>query len=138
MISHHQSMDNSLLSYRKNFQPDWSKIGWVMAKKRMLIYGIIVILRFILAYNLAKYQNFSMRPGLFDNYHQITCSLQFSVQYHKKCGFYAQKTFRKIQKCHFLNSRFFESAHCVLSYNLGYDKYFFHNSFLQKEIPQIL
>ena len=48
-----------------------------MAKKRMPIYGIIDILRAILAYNLAKYQNFSMRPGLFDKYYQITYSQQF-------------------------------------------------------------
>ena len=56
-----------------------------MAKKRMPIYEIIDIVRSILAYYLAKYQYFSMRPGLFDNYHQITYSLQFSVQYHVKC-----------------------------------------------------
>ena len=37
-----------------------------MAKKRMPIYGIIDILRAILAYNLAKYQHFSMRPGYRD------------------------------------------------------------------------
>ena len=43
-----------------------------MAKKRMPIYGIIDTLRTILAYNLAKYQNFSMRLGLFDKYYQIT------------------------------------------------------------------
>ena len=57
-----------------------------MAKKRMPIYGIINILRAILAYNLAKYQYFSMRLGLFDKYHQIPYSLRFSVQYHVKCG----------------------------------------------------
>ena len=34
--------------------------------------GIIDILRAILAYNSAKYQHFSIRPGLFDKYHQIT------------------------------------------------------------------
>ena len=44
---------------------------------RMPIYGIIDILMAILAHNLAKYQYFSMRPGLFDKYHQITYSLQF-------------------------------------------------------------
>ena len=81
-----------------------------MAKKRMPIYGIIDILRAILAYNLAKYQYFSMRPGLFDKYHQITYSLQFLVQYHIKFAFYAQKPLKKAQKCHFLNSHFFESA----------------------------
>ena len=99
-----------------------------MAKNRMPIYGKIDILKSILANNLAKYQNVSIRPSFFDNYHQITYSLQFSVQYHIKCGFYAQKTFRKAQKCHFLNSRFFESGRFfesyVLSFNLGYDKYF--------------
>ena len=48
-----------------------------MAIKRMPIYGIIDILRAILAYNLAKYQNFSIIPGFFDKYHQITYSQQF-------------------------------------------------------------
>ena len=46
----------------------------------MLIYGIIDILRAILAINLAKYQYFSMKPGLFDKYRQITHSVQFEVQ----------------------------------------------------------
>ena len=35
-----------------------------MAKNCMPMYGIIDILRAILAHNLAEYQNFSMRPGL--------------------------------------------------------------------------
>ena len=69
IISHQQSIDNSLLSYQKKFQPDWTKNSQVMAKRRMPIYGIIN--------NLAKYQHFSMRPGLFDKYHWITYSLQF-------------------------------------------------------------
>ena len=44
-----------------------------MAKKRMPIYyGVIDILRAIFAHNLAKYQYFSMRPGLFDKYYQNT------------------------------------------------------------------
>ena len=43
-ISQHQSIDNSLLSSHKKFQPNWSKNGWVMAKKRMPLYGIIGIL----------------------------------------------------------------------------------------------
>ena len=59
-----------------SFQPDWTKNGQVLAKKRMPIYGIIDILRAILAHNLAKYQNFSMRPGLFDKYYLITYSQQ--------------------------------------------------------------
>ena len=48
-----------------------------MAKKRMPIYGTIGILRAILAHNLGNYQHFSMRPGLFDKYYQITYSMQF-------------------------------------------------------------
>ena len=95
-----------------------------MAKKRMSIYGIIDILRAILAYNLVKYQYFSIRPGLFDKYHLITYSLQFEVQYQVELGFYVQKTFKKGPKFHFLNSRFIESVRYVLMYNLGYDKYF--------------
>ena len=55
MFYYHQSIDYNLLSYHK-----------VMAKKRMPIYGIIDILRSILAYNLDKYQYFSMRPSVFD------------------------------------------------------------------------
>ena len=48
-----------------------------MAKKRMPMYGIIEILKAILAPNLANYQHFSMRPGLFNKYNQITYSLKF-------------------------------------------------------------
>ena len=77
IFSKKASKDNSLLSYQKKIQLDWTKYGRVMAKKRMAIYGIIDILRDILAHNLAKYQNFSMRPGLFDKYPQITYSQQF-------------------------------------------------------------
>ena len=44
MISHRQSIDNSLLSYRKN-HPDWTINGRVMAKKRKPKYRIIGILR---------------------------------------------------------------------------------------------
>ena len=51
-----------------------------MAKKRMPIYGIIGSLRAILAHNLVEYQYFSMKPGLFDKYRQITHSVQFEVQ----------------------------------------------------------
>ena len=69
-------------------------------------------MRAILAFNLAKYKYFLMRPSLFDKYHKTTYSLQFQFQYLLKCG----------QKCHFLNSRFFESACYVLIFN--YDKYF--------------
>ena len=47
-----------------------------MAKKSMPIYGIIDILRAILAHSLAKYQKFSMRPSLFDKYNPITHSLK--------------------------------------------------------------
>ena len=44
-------------------------------------YGLIGILRAILANNLAKYQYFSMRSSLFDKYHQITYSrLQVSAE----------------------------------------------------------
>ena len=64
-----------------------------MAKKRMPKYGIIGILSAILAHNLVKYQYFSMKLSSFDKlYYQITYSLPFSVQYHVKCGFYAQET----------------------------------------------
>ena len=47
MISHQQSMDNSLQSYHKIFQPHWTKNGRVMAKKRIPKYRIIDILRAI-------------------------------------------------------------------------------------------
>ena len=59
-----------------------------MAKKRMPIYGIIGIFRDFLAYNLAKYQYFSMRPILFDYYYKITYSMQVSAKYLQKYGFY--------------------------------------------------
>ena len=84
MISHHQRIDYSLLSRRKKFQSDWTKNNLVIAKKRMLIYGIIDILRAI----LAKYQYFFNETRFIRlKYYQITYSLQFSVQYHVKCGF---------------------------------------------------
>ena len=87
-----------------------------MAKQHMpILYGIIDILRDILAYNLAKYQYFSMRPSLFGKYHQIPYSLQFSIQYHVKCGFYAQKTFKKHSNAIFSIRIFFK---CVLRFDL--------------------
>ena len=52
------------MRYHTNCQPYWPKIGWVMAKKRMPIYVIIVNFRDFLAHNSAKYQYFSMRPSL--------------------------------------------------------------------------
>ena len=53
-----------------------------MAKKRMPIYyGIIGNFREFLAYNLTKYQYFSMRPILFDFYYQITYPMQVSAEY---------------------------------------------------------
>ena len=58
-------IDNSLISSHKKFQPDWSKNGLVMAKKRMPLYGMIGIFRDFLAHKLTKYQYFSMRPSLF-------------------------------------------------------------------------
>ena len=42
-ISAQQSIDYSFLSSNKIFQPNWPKNGWVMAKKRMPIYGIIIV-----------------------------------------------------------------------------------------------
>ena len=65
MISHNQSIDNSLLSYQKKsarLDKKWPSYN----QKRMPIYGIIDILRAILAHNLTKYQYFSIIPGLFD------------------------------------------------------------------------
>ena len=38
-ISHHQSINNSPLSSHKNFQPNWPKNSWVVAKKRLPKYG---------------------------------------------------------------------------------------------------
>ena len=43
-ISYDQSIDNSLMSSHKKFQPDWSTNGLVVAKKRMPLFGIIGIL----------------------------------------------------------------------------------------------
>ena len=58
----------------------------------MPVYGIIGIFRWFLAHNSVKYQNFSMRPSLFEKYCQITYSLQVIGKYLLKCGFYVQKT----------------------------------------------
>ena len=41
-FSHHQSIDNSLLSSHKIFQPNRPKKGWVMAKNHMLKYGNVL------------------------------------------------------------------------------------------------
>ena len=62
MISHHQSIDNNILSYRNKFQPSYGQY--------MPNYGIIGILKAGLAHNLAKCQYLSMRPSLFDKYYQ--------------------------------------------------------------------
>ena len=51
----------------------------------MPVYGIVDILWVILAHNFAKYQNFSMIPGLFDKYYQIPYSLKFvALKFHQK------------------------------------------------------
>lgn len=98
------------------------------------ISGIIDILRTSLTHKLDRYPYLSMRPCLFDNYHQITYLYAISVQYH------VDFMPKKAQKCHLLYSRFFESARYVLAYNSGYDEYFSITLIdgLQKEIPQIL
>ena len=92
MISHDQSIDNGLLSSHKNFQPNWLKNDWVMAKICMPLYGIIGIFRDFLAHISAKYQYFSMRPSLFDLYYQTTYSLHIPSQNFLKCGFHGLKT----------------------------------------------
>ena len=67
MISHHQSIDNSLLSYPKKFSPIGQKMAelWSKMYGQICKYGIIDILRAILANNFAKYQYFSTKPSLF-------------------------------------------------------------------------
>ena len=52
----------------------WPSYG----QKSMPIYGIIDILRAILAHNTAKYQYFSMRPDLFDKFHSYISNCVFS------------------------------------------------------------
>ena len=60
MISHHQLIDNSysLFSSYETFQ--------LWPKTYALIYGIIGILRAILAHYLARYQYFFMKPSFLD------------------------------------------------------------------------
>ena len=53
----------------ENICPVGRKMAGLWPKKRMSIYGIISILRAILAHKLAKYQYFAMGPILFDNYY---------------------------------------------------------------------
>ena len=77
-----------------------------MAKKRMPIFGMIDKFRDLLAYNLATYQYFSMRPSLFDWYYQITYSMQVAAKYLHKCGFYGQKTSKMSQNQLYLRLRF--------------------------------
>ena len=69
-----------------------------------IIYGIIDILRAILAHNLAEYQYFSMRPGLYNNYHQISYAMQIIAKNSSK------KTSKNTYKQPYLKSRFFESV----------------------------
>ena len=64
-ICKQKSIDNSLMSSHKKFQPKWSKNGSVMAKKSMPLYGIIGIIRDFLAHKLVKYQYFVIIPSLF-------------------------------------------------------------------------
>ena len=81
----------------------------------MPVYGIIDILRAILAYYLAKYQYFSMRPGLFDKYHQITYSLQFSVQNQVNVDF-TSKNLQKRTKIPLSQFAFYRK--CALRFDL--------------------
>ena len=55
-------IDNDLLNYHKKCQPEWTKTY------------------------AHTWNNWPIRPGLFDEYHQITYSLQFSIQYHVQCN----------------------------------------------------
>ena len=58
-----QKIFKIMIYYHKRFQPDWTKNGHgLLPKKHMPIYGMIDILRGILAYDLAKYQFSLMRP----------------------------------------------------------------------------
>ena len=72
----------------------------------MTKYGIIVILRDILAYNFAKYQYFKMRPGLFDCYQQIPYSAIISSISCKMSMFCPKKPSKKHRNAIFLNTRF--------------------------------
>ena len=75
------------------FSPTGRKMAELWPKNvcPLPIYGIIDIFRAILAYNLAECQYSLLSLSLFDEYYQIPYPLQFSVQYHVKCGFYPQK-----------------------------------------------
>ena len=77
MISYHQSINNSLLSYHKKISVRLNEKWLSYGQKSMPKYGIIDIFRAFLAYDLAKYQYFLMRPSLFDKFHQIPYSVQF-------------------------------------------------------------
>ena len=81
MISHNQSIDNILLSQQKAFQPNRTKMAELWPKKVCPCMEIIDILRSILTFNLAKYQYFSVGPGLFDKYLQKNslCNFHFNI-----------------------------------------------------------
>ena len=88
----------------------------------MSIYGIISILRTILAYNLVICQHLSMKPSLFDKYHYITYSLQVSSYKNiLRSGFYG-----KNHKILFISVRVTKTL-IILTSN-----YIFHNSFCRK------
>ena len=105
------------------FQPDWPKNGWVMAKKRMPIYGINGILRPFSAHNLVKYQYFSMKPILFNNYYRLPLYIfwtSFILKYIKMWFLLSKNP----QNCIYLSSRFFESACYKNAYKSDQEWYF--------------
>ena len=112
-----QSIDNSLLSYHNQFQPDWSKHAWSIAKKRMPIYGKIGIFRAISAHSLPAWPNIN----IFSWYqvystsitiHQITSfSAIFSLRF-LKLDLRSKKSLKNYKICQILKMMFLK--------NLGY------------------
>ena len=95
-----------------------------MAKKRMPLYGIIGIFRDFLAHISAKYQYFSMRPSLFDQYYQTTHSLLISSQNVLKCEFCGLKTPKNPQNRPYLSLQLLPNCSHLKSFTAYIFQYF--------------
>ena len=86
------------------------KNDWVMAKKRMPIYGHMRRNWSFLAHILAKYQYFWTKPILYDNYNSFAHFVQFIAGNILKCLFKANNTSKKGQNRDYLSLQIFNSA----------------------------
>ena len=98
LISHQQSIDNSFLSSHKKLSAQFAEKWPSYGQKTYADIWIIGDFREFLACNLAKSQYFSMRPGLFNYFYQVTYYLHVLAGYLKKLILYPEnpKNFHKV------------------------------------------